>query len=94
MVRAALGRLGRLTGTPLLDVFFHVALAKAMDPEELERLRLRRHVFLARYGYQSVLQWGDVDGRQVRRYAQALAELLNEESDAVKKAAAAAAAKG
>lgn len=58
-----------------------------MDPEEMEKHRLRRHVYLARYGKQPVLQWADVDGRTVRKYAQALSDLLAEENDLAKKAA-------
>ncbi len=75
-------------------MFFAVTLEGAMDVDELERQRLRRHVFLARYGRQSMLQWANVDGRMVRRYAEALADFLREESDAVKAAAAEAATKG
>lgn len=74
------------------DVFFGYTLSQVLDPEELDRLRLRRHVFLARYGRQSMLQWRDVDGREVRAYAQALADFLKEENEAVEKAVAARAA--
>lgn len=38
-----------------------------------------------------MLQWGEVEGREVRRYALALAEFLREENEATKKATAAAA---
>lgn len=62
-------------------------MALALDAEELERRRLRRHVFLARYGRQSMLQWGDVEGREVRAYVAALAEILKEEEDATRQSA-------
>lgn len=85
-------RVARLTGKRSYDVFFGYTLSQVLDPEELDRLRLRRHVFLARYGRQSMLQWGDVDGREVRAYAKALADFLKEENEAVEKAVAARAA--
>ena len=93
MVAAALGRLIRLSDTPAVDALFCVALTRALEPEELEKQRIRRHIFLARYGRQSMLQWRDVDGREVRVYAEALADFLREEAEAVKKATAEAAAK-
>lgn len=83
----------RYGGDPDVEAYYPVILAMR-DLEEMERLRLRRHVFLARYGKQSMLQWDNVEARKVRAYAEALAELLKEEDDAVKKAAAAAASKG
>lgn len=86
VVRDLLGRLARLTGHPTLDVFFGLSLESILIPEEMERLRLRRHIFLARYGRQSVLQWRDIDGREVRAYAEALANFLREENDAVQAA--------
>lgn len=93
-MRADLSKLGRFTGVPSFDVLFGYTLSQVMDPEEMRRLRLRRHVFLARYGRQSMLQWVDVDGREVRAYAHALAEFLREENEAVEKAVAARAARG
>lgn len=69
-----------------------VTLTEVLDPEEIERQRLRRHVFLARYGRQSMLQWSEVEGREVRRYALALADFLREENEATKRATAEAAA--
>lgn len=76
-----------------MEVYYPVLLG-AMDLDGRERARIRRHVFLARYGKQSVLQWADVDSRVVRAYAAELATMLKEEEDAVKAAAAAAAMKG
>ena len=75
----------------MIDAFFAVTLTQVLDPAENERQRLRRHIFLARYGRQSMLQWGEVEGREVRRYADALAEFLREENEAMKKATAEAA---
>jgi len=89
-----LGKLARLTGHPAYDVFFGYTLSQVLEPDEMARLRLRRHVFLARYGRQSMLQWRDIDGREVRAYAEALADFLKEENDAVTAAKAAAAAGG
>ena len=66
-------------GNPGADVFFPFYLGGAMDVEQMERTRLRRHMFLARFARQSVLQWRDVDSREVRRYADMLAEFLAEE---------------
>lgn len=84
-------RLARLTGVRTLDAFFEVKLTQILVPAELERDRIRRHVFLARYGRQSMLQWDDVDGRVVRRYARALEAFLNEENALVEAARAKAA---
>ena len=58
----------------------------------MERTRVRRHMFLARFGRQSVLQWADVDSREVRRYADVLAGVRGPASFAVPGAAAEAAA--
>jgi len=68
------------------DALFGHVLDEAMDVTEMERQRVRRHVFLARYGRQSMLQWEDVDARTVRQYAQALSDFLDEENAAVKRA--------
>lgn len=68
------------------DALFGHILTETMDVEEMERQRIRRHVFMARYGRQSMLQWAGVDGRTVRQYAQALADFLGEENAAVKRA--------
>jgi hypothetical protein len=92
-VREALGSLARVTGIGIVDAFFAVTLAQVMDPAELERNRIRRHIYLARYGRQSMLQWRDIDGREVRRYVEVLSEFLREENEAVKKAAAESAAR-
>lgn len=74
--------LAGLTGDRTVDALFAFAQDMAMDPEQLEYLRLRRHVFLARFARQSLLQWEHVEGRLVRRYAAILAEMLKEESAA------------
>jgi len=84
--RAVLRKLANTTGDPMLDVHFPAVLDTVLDPVELERQRLRRHMFLARFARQSVLQWEDVEGREVRRYTLVLAEFLKEEGDAVKRA--------
>jgi len=78
--------LARLTGVATLDAFFGAMLEQVMIPAEMERIRLRRHVMLGRYGKQPVSQWHDMDGRLVRQYAQALADILQEEADAQRKA--------
>lgn len=62
-------------------------MAFAFDSEEMESHRIRRHVFLARYGKQSVLQWADVEGREIRAYVRALAEILKEETAEVQRRA-------
>lgn len=90
-MREALWRLCRYGGDPDVEAHYSAILA-AVDLEGREKARIRRHVFLARYGKQSVLQWDDVSTRTVRQYAEALAELLREEDDAVNAAAARAAA--
>jgi len=68
------------------DALFGHILTETMDVEEMERQRIRRHVFMARYGRQSMVQWADVDGRTVRQYAQAMSDFLEEENAAVKRA--------
>ncbi len=49
---------------------------------------MRRHIFLARYGKQSMLQWEGIEGRLVRKYVEALSDFLEEESEISKRAAA------
>lgn len=75
------------TGSRHADVVFGLAIASALDPEELERQRLRRHMFLARWGRQPVTQWESMDGRMVRRYVAVLADMLREENEAAKRQA-------
>lgn len=70
----------------MVDAHFGAILDSALVPAELEDRRLRRHVFLARFARQNVLQWDDVDGRVVRRYVEMLATFLKEEGDAVRRA--------
>ena len=65
------------------DVHFARILEEIMDPEQMERNRIRRHVYLARYGRQSMTQWGDVDSRVVRRYMEALSAFIGEENAAM-----------
>lgn len=79
-MRELLWHVGRITSVRARDVFFARLIDEALDPEKLERERLRRHVFLARYGKQSMLQWADVEGREVRRYCDVLKEFLDEET--------------
>ena len=86
VLRAGIGRLTRLCGVPIVDAMFEASLSLAMDPEDMERARMRRHIALGRYGKQPVSQWWDVEGRVVRQYAIALNELLREENEANKAA--------
>lgn len=83
---AMLKVLGSFTGDPLVDAHFGAMLDMALDPREVEERRLRRHIFLARFARQNVLQWDDVEARVVRRYVDMLATFLKEEGDAVKRA--------
>lgn len=78
--------LGDYTGEPLVDAHFGAMLDVALDPTEIEERRIRRHVFLARFARQSVLQWDDVEVRVVQRYVKMLSTFLREEGDAVKEA--------
>jgi hypothetical protein len=50
-----------------------------LDAEDMMRQWWRRRAFLARYAKQSLTQWDDVEGTDVRRYCEAIAELLKEE---------------
>jgi hypothetical protein len=61
-------------------------LGTLIDIEELEKNRIRRHIYLARYGKQSMLQWENIEGRVVRQYANALVGLMEEENEASKRA--------
>lgn len=74
------------SGSRYADSTIALALSQVMDPDEMERQRLRRHMFLARWGRQSVTQWEDIDGRMVRRYVSVLADMLEEENQAAKRA--------
>jgi Holliday junction resolvase len=86
-IRKVIRKLANTTGEPLIDVHFSAVLDTVLDPVELERQRIRRHVFLARFARQSLLGWEDIEGRVVRKYVTVLAEFLREEGDAVKLAA-------
>ena len=88
-VRASLKVLGGFTGDPTVDVHFGEMLDTVLIPSEIEDRRLRRHVFLARFARQNLLQWDDVESRVVQRYVAMLARFLKEESDAVKRAGSA-----
>lgn len=83
--RPALRALAGLTGDRSIDALFPAMLDLVLDPLERERLRLRRHMFLARFGRQSLLQWEHVESRMVNRYVKILAEFLREEGDEVKR---------
>lgn len=76
----------RWSGVAIQDAHFARVLEDIMDPEALERQRIRRHIYLARYGRQSMIQWEDVDSRVVRRYMEALSEFIAEENEAMKRA--------
>lgn len=86
--------LGDYTGDPLVDAHFGAMLDVVLIPSEIEERRIRRHVFLARFARQSVLQWGDVETRVVQRYVSMLSTFLKEEGDAVKRAMRAGSAEG
>ncbi len=73
-------------GTPIFDATFGMFLGTLIDIEELEKNRIRRHIYLARYGKQSMLQWENIEGRVVRQYANALVGLMEEENEASKRA--------
>jgi hypothetical protein len=75
-------------GSPIHDAAFGCFLSSAIDLQEIERQRMRRHIFLARYGKQSMLQWEGIEGRLVRKYVEALSDFLEEESEISKRAAA------
>jgi hypothetical protein len=67
------------------DAHFARVLEEIMDPATLERQRVRRHVYLAKYGKQSMLQWENVDSRVVRQYATALSDFIAEENEAMRR---------
>lgn len=68
------------------DAHFARVLEDIMDPAMLEKQRIRRHIYLAKYGRQSMIQWENVDSRVVRRYMEALSEFIAEENAAMKRA--------
>ena len=75
------------TDSRMADAVFAAIIETVMDPVWLEEQRLRRHLFLARWGRQPITQWQDMDGRMVRRYAAVLADMLSEENRKAKEAA-------
>jgi hypothetical protein len=50
-----------------------------IDPVELEKLRMHQKMALARYGRQSLLQWGDTDVIEIRGWYEALRDLMKME---------------
>lgn len=85
-MRHSLRVLGGFTGDALVDSCYGAVLDVALVPAEVEEARIRRHIFLARFARQNVLQWDDVEGRVVRRYVSMLSQFLREEGDAVQAA--------
>lgn len=63
------------------DALFPAMLSFAADAGELQRARVRRLVFLARFGRQPLLGWDDVESSEIRLYVDVLVELLREESE-------------
>lgn len=61
-----------------IDAFWHVTVE--FDPVEMLRHRAKQKIYLARYGRQSVLQWGDVDVTELTEYFEVLSELISEEN--------------
>lgn len=51
-----------------------------MLPKDYEEFRYRRLAFMARYGRQSMLQWGDVEVVEIHRMMRALSSLMKDES--------------
>lgn len=63
-------------------LLWDVSLAAALDPDALLRTRYKQMAQLARYGRQSVLQWGDVEVPEFLEHYRALAQLLDDEAAA------------
>ena len=62
--------------------------ARAVDsPEERREKRRRQKVYLARYAYQNVLQWADVETVELDRLHYDTVKLVGEEGAAVRAAA-------
>lgn len=78
----------------MLDTFFPGILALTMNHADMEEQRIKRHMFLGRFGHQQVSQWAEVDANEVRAYAKALSELIAEERAAVEAAIEKANTKG
>lgn len=70
---------------------FRGTLGEVLASIDFSERFYRRRMFLGRYAGQPMAQWDDVDTREVARYVDAVATLLREEADAVKKASTAAA---
>lgn len=75
--------LARFTGSFLDAVFQHVV--PFPDVDELLAMRRKQVAFLARYGRQSMLQWGDVETRTINECVEDIADLLREENALVNK---------
>ena len=54
-----------------------------IDPVEWLRWRAKQKVYLARYGRQSILQWGDVDVTEMAEYYELLVEIIRDENTVV-----------
>ena len=87
VVRAELKSLALWMSSPAIDATFTFQVSQELDPTYLEEQRYRRHMFLARHGRQSVTQWANVPGREVRRYVAVLADMLREEHESAKRIA-------
>lgn len=78
VLAASLNILHFHSGTAV-DAYWHHLVT--FDVVQYEKSRFRMKMFLARYGRQNVLQWDDVEVLEIRRYAEALSELLSEENE-------------
>lgn len=90
-VRASLRALAHVDGT-VSDAFFGMLLSKVVDPAELERRRIRRHVMLAKYAHQPIRDLWEMPSRLVKRYVTELVRLFEEEHEDMQRRIAAASA--
>ena len=51
-----------------------------IDPVAMLKMRTRQKVYLAKYGMQSMLQWGDIDLCEFVGYHDELSELVGREN--------------
>lgn len=67
------------TGGPI-DAYWHLTID--FDPEEKLRQRRRQKVYMAYYGKESMLGWGDVDVGEMNALHEELSDMIERQNEA------------
>ncbi len=77
IIEARLAALTVHTGSPATDR--HIGDFTQWDPWDREEMRVLQVMYLARYGRQPVLQWGELDVEELVAYFNALGDIVKRE---------------